>query len=319
MGEDAISISDKKVVKVDDFADDMLSDEERNALKEDIEGEDKPPAGGNDGGSQAAEKEAEAKAAAEKAKADKAAAEKAKAEKEAADKAAADAAAAAAKKGDEVPPETKTAYPLFPSGPPLALKTLSAAELQAVNSGMEAVKKKFHDGEIDYDEYMDERLKLERRLWNNDMANQISAESVESQWQWEQQGFLTAKENAWINDDDVVYAAFAATVNRIMSTQEGAVMPGHQLLNEAKAQVAARFKGDVAAGSDKAKAAEALKAAKADQAGKAIPETLGGKPAAEIDGGVGEFDYLDKLDGEDFEQAVAKLTEDQLARYEATH
>ena len=63
---------------------------------------------------------------------------------------------------------------------------------------------------------------------------------------------------------------------------------------------------------------EALKAAKDKEAGKQPPETLGGKPTAEIDEGVGEFDWLDKLDGEAYEKGVTGLSEVQLKRYEAS-
>ena len=62
--------------------------------------------------------------------------------------------------------------------------------------------------------------------------------------------------------------------------------------------------------------AEALKKTKAAQAGKPIPETLSQVPPADQEEGVGEFDYLDKLDGAAYEKAVESLSPAQLARYQ---
>lgn len=149
------------------------------------------------------------------------------------------------------------------------------------------------------------------------MAKQFTTESVETRWEYEQETFLSSEANAWINDDDVVYAAFAATVNRIMATEDGAVMPGTDLLAKAREEVAARFSPTRPAEAEEQKKKEALKAAKAKEAGKLPPETLGGKPTAEVDEGVGEFEWLDKLDGEAYEKAIINLTDAQRARYEA--
>jgi hypothetical protein len=154
----------------------------------------------------------------------------------------------------------------------------------------------------------------------NEFAIQLSGDGVENQWQWEQQSFLAAPENSWINEDEVVYAALSATVNRIMATTEGAVMPGPDLLAKAREEVAARFSPtqaqDTETAAEKKAAADALKRAKDKEAGKKIPDTLGTAAAADQEEGSGEFDYLDKLDGEAYEKAVEGLSEVQLARYE---
>lgn len=199
---------------------------------------------------------------------------------------------------------------------------MTAEQLAEVKQGLEDVKKRFQEGEIDYDTYFDERIGLERKLWMDDIAVQLSTDGVESQWKWEQETFLTSPENEWINGDDVVYAAFAATVNRIMSSEEGAVLPGPDLLAQAREEVAQRFSptkaADDQAAEDEKKKAATLAKLKKEQAGKAIPDSLAGLPAAEAEEGSGEFDYLDKLDGEAYEKAVEGLTEAQLSRYEAT-
>lgn len=197
---------------------------------------------------------------------------------------------------------------------------MSTEQVDAVKKGLEEAQKSFQDGEISYDKYFEQRLSLERQLWANDIALQLSSDGIEQQWQWEQSTFLADDQNAWINEDDVVYAAFSATVNRIMATDEGAVMAGPSLLAQAREQVAARFSPDQPAETEAAaeakRKAEALKNLKDKEANKEIPLTLRDIPLAEEEqGGVGEFDYLDKLDGAAYEKAVEGLSEAQLSRY----
>lgn len=319
---DKIAISDKKAIRVDfdkpeEFDDvDLLSPEEKAALEEDVD-LDGPPADAieNDADTRAqarerAEKEAaDAKAADEARKAEKAAEAEKEAEPAAKDKkpeAAAD------------PDTDKTPVKIVPdTAPPPIMRGLTEEERGAITKGLEKAKKDFQEGAIDYDEYLDARDELKQKLWQDDMAKQFTTESVETRWEYEQETFLSSEANAWINDDDVVYAAFAATVNRIMATEQGAVMPGTDLLAKAREEVAARFSPTRPAEAEEQKKKEALKAAKAKEAGKLPPETLGGKPTAEIDEGVGEFEWLDKLDGEAYEKAIINLTDAQRARYEA--
>ena len=332
MGEDGITISDTKKVKVDVFEDhDLISDEEKAAMAEDIEGDPE-----NDQAAvakAAADKEAqEAADAKEKEAAIKLADETLAKEKVEADKKAAEDAAAAAKAGDEggekkaeaggdKGDDTGSTVSVPKTAPPVSMQTMTTEEVAEVQTKLEDVKKRFQDGEIDYEKYYEERSDLDRQIWMNDFALQLSVDGVENQWQWEQQSFLSNPENAWINEDEVVYAALSATVNRIMSTPEGAVMAGPELLAQAREEVAARFSPTQAKDTDTAaekKAKEAaLKSAKAKEAGKPIPDTLAGTAAAEQEEGSGEFDYLDKLDGEAFEKAVEALSEAQLVRYEA--
>lgn len=330
MGETGISISDQKQVKVDVFEDeDLISAEEKAAMSEEIEGdpENDKAAAAKAAADKEAQEEADAKAEAEEKRLadEKLASEKAEADAKTGE------AAAAVKAGDKAGEEAgkdggqdgdDTDPPIIvpQTAPPVSMKTMTTDEIASVKAGLEDSKKRFQDGEIDYEKYYEERSDLEKQLWMNDVAVQLSVDGVESQWQWEQQSFLSAPENKWINDDEVVYAALSATVNRIMATTEGAVMSGPDLLGQAREEVAARFSPTLAQDTDtaaeKASKAAALKRAKAKEAGKPIPETLGGAPAADLEEGSGEFDYLDKLDGESYEKAVEGLSEAQLARYE---
>jgi hypothetical protein len=334
---DKIEISDKGETKVqfnEEFDDvDLLSDEEKEALAEDVD-LDGPKAEKSDADShsreearQKAEDEAKKAAAEAKAKADeeakkadedKKALQEAETAKEAKEKtdASADKTEDEGKTADEEPAK------IVPdTAPPTVLQGLTDEQLKEVQDGLAKAKKDFQEGVIDYDEYLDQRDQFNQQIWQHNLAVQMSSESVDTRWEWEQETFLTAQENAWINDDEVIYRAFAATVNAILSTEEGSVMPGPDILANAREEVAKRFspqgQQERIDQEEQSKKKAALENAKATEAAKQAPETLGGKPAAEIDEGVGEFDWLDKLDGEAYEQAVSNLTEAQLKRYEA--
>lgn len=334
MGEDKISISDKsekKVIFNEDFDDvDLLSPEEKAALAEDVD-LDGPEAESKESDSYTREAdrqkaENEAKAAADKAQAD---AEAKKAEQDA--KALAEAEKEKEKEPDDEKDEdgesdkkvAEEEAKIVPDvAPPTILQGLTEEQLKDVQDGLAKAKKDFQEGQIDYDEYLDQRDEYNQKIWQHNLAVQMSSESVDTRWEWEQETFLSDAANAWINDDEVVYRAFAGTVNSILSTDEGAVMPGPDLLARAREEVAKRFspasQQERKNQEEESKKRKALKGAKETEASKVAPETLGGKPAAEIDDGVGEFEWLDKLDGEAYETAVSNLSESQLKRYEAS-
>jgi hypothetical protein len=330
MADEKIAISEHKTVNVEFEDVDLLSKEEREALELDIDmdgpGEEAPP-------------NEDEKAAAEAAKAAEAA-EKAKAEKlaEAPPAKKVEPPAATPPDGQETPAAASPEPPSPPAGeeppateiPPAPASTknlLSAEDLATLESDIEKNNKAFNDGEVEFQQYLDKRDDLRDVKRAHEQAEENQGDGVQNQWEWEQEFYVRSPENAWIMDSAPKYAAFATAVNEIMATDEGETMAGPELLSKAKAEVEKLF---IAPGSPQAqdqaaaqaaldakKGADALKAAKDREAGKPPPETLGGKPAAAIDEGAGEFDWIDKLDGEQYEEAIEKLTEAQLARYEA--
>jgi hypothetical protein len=328
MADDKIAISESKTVNVEFEDVDLLSKEEREALELDVD-LDGP---GEEG---AATDEDEATKAAEKAAAEKAAAppdegsppaakidEAAPVEKKIVEP------PAAAADGQETPPAAEE--PPVMEIPPAPLSTknlLSEDDLKQLEFDIEANNKAFNDGEIEFQTYLDKRDDLRDTKKAHEQAEDNVGDGVQGQWEWEQNFFVQAPENAWIMDSAPKYAAFATAVNEIMSTEEGETMLGPELLTQARAEVEKLFirpgspeeqtLAAAQAKEDAKKTAAALKAAKDREAGKPPPETLGGKPAAAIDEGAGEFDWIDKLEGEKYEDAIENLSEAQLARYEA--
>jgi hypothetical protein len=213
---DNLEISDQKQVKVnldfDDFDDvDLLSAEEKAALEADIdEGEGHQGAGEGDDGADAAKQAADETAA--KKTADEADAKQTADEAVAADVAKKEAEEAAAEKAaeDEVAKKAEqaaankeeTPATIVPGmAPPLTMQGLSEEEVAEVKKGLEDASKKFKEGEIDYEEYLDARDALKEKLWTHNLATQVSEQSVEKRWKWEQESFLSSQENEWINGD----------------------------------------------------------------------------------------------------------------------
>lgn len=321
MADEKIAISDSKIVNVEFEDVDLLSKEEREALELDVDlegpGGEEIDADDKTETDQAAAKAPEAPPTEEKPaeKPDEAPAQK-------------PVEPAAAPDGQELPPVEEAAPVMEIPPAPLSTKNLlSADDLARLEADMQANNKAFNDGEVEFQEYLDKRDDLRDTKKAHDQAEENAGDGVQNQWEWEQEYFVQSPENSWIMDNAPKYAAFATAVNEIMATDEGETMAGPEILTRAKAEVEKLF---VAPGSpqdqsqaaaqealDAKKGADALKSAKSREAGKPPPETLGGKPAAAIDEGAGEFDWIDKLDGEKYEEAIENMTEAQLARYEA--
>ena len=241
------------------------------------------------------------------------------------DKTAADQEADAAAAGEPGPAETVPDH-----FTPLA-ETLTPEDLKLIDSDLVALKAKFDDGDIDYEQYTDERLEIEKVIWHHEQAEMNNANAVEQRWQWERDWYLQS--NSELNQSQVVYGAFASQVNALLADDEWNTAPGFDLLSEAHRRVSSEIDslagpGSGApngrpAGGDKEdadrKAADALKKAKAAESGKRPPDTLAGKPAAAANTDESKFAYLDGLDGEKLQAAVDKLSPADLKEYEDHH
>jgi hypothetical protein len=251
--------------------------------------------------------------------------EDAKGESEAEKEAAA--AAEAAKTGEETKAETVPDH-----FTPMA-ETLSQEDLTAIDTELAELKTKFDDGDIDYEEYTDERLKLEKVIWHHEAAEITNVNAVEQRWQWERDWYMQS--NSELNQSQVIYGAFASQVNALLADDEFATAAGFDLLTEAHKRVAAEIDSLVGPGSggtaptgrpaagDKQtadeRAASALAAAKAAESGKRPPETLAKVPAAEANKDVSKWAVIDALEGEDLQNAIDKMGPADLKEYEDNH
>jgi len=222
--------------------------------------------------------------------------------------------AAEDKKGKEaeVLPEPKPFTPKFTEA--------DQADLDSLKTAFDDAKKKFDDGEIDYTKFDEAKDAYNEAKWKADFAKESNQNMSEGRWQWEQERFLD--DNKQYRDNKTLNVAFVATVNIIISTEEGKKLTDREVLVKAKEQVEADLgivtpKPAAAAKTDKEKkeAIEAAKKANSDRS--KIAADIGGLPAAEENEDVSdEFAYLDKLDGEAYQAAIDKLTPAQLQKYE---
>jgi hypothetical protein len=322
-----------------------LSDEERDALKED---DTRTPEEIAEAETVAAEEkaklEAEAKAKAEAEKtpeeiaAEKEAADKieedAKAKAEVDAKAAADA-QAAKEAADKEAAEKAEANVIAPKAEPVFIlesekKHGTVAEIEAK---MTALDTKFEDGDIKLAEYNKERAEYVESLTEMKMFGKINAQvqkaAQEKGWKDSQADFFN--NNQEYANERIKNIAFVDAVNRLLTTEVSKKMTDAQIFEAAKKECDAVFyptgrhkagsdnntdaKGKDAVAEEKRKAIEAAKKTEVDKA--AGIKTLSNVSIAEGNQGDDKFDVIDRLTGEAYENAVAKLSDSERAAYAA--
>lgn len=215
------------------------------------------------------------------------------------------------------------------SAPPFTtLKPVDPAEIDKLNEEVTDLRKKFDDGEVDYDTLMQKQREVDKLVVKNEMAQEINEQSRQGTWHWEQSHFYEANPIFWGNH--YVNAAFVATVNQIIASEEAGKMTDAQVLSKAKELVEEGLgmgrPGETAPQQGERdttakEKADAIKSAKAELADKGkISVTLKDMPAAAgQDDDAGTWDYLDNLEGEKYQAAIDKLTTAELEQYAAAH
>lgn len=211
--------------------------------------------------------------------------------------------AAAPVVADEFRPELRAEAP---EGADEKIASIDAATAELVT--------KFRDGEIDMAEFMsgkahldNERVQLVIASEQAKFAERQNNASREQRWQWEQERFFGAEANKETYKDAVMIAALDAQVKQLANDPANGKRAAGWFLEEADRLVRARFGGTKAA-------APQAKTRQPDLS--VVPKTLAGLPAAELpETGDAEFAYLDKLDGIELENVVAKMTPEQERRY----
>jgi hypothetical protein len=318
--EEKEGLSPEEIAAIEEDDDDEgkdaqdLSDEEREAAEKAKADEEAAAA--------AKAKEEEEKAAKEKEDEESAAA-KAKADEEAAAKSKADddGETAAAEDGDKAKTDdeakvTATVY----QPPPPTMPGVDPEALETAKTGYEEAKKKFEDGDIDFQQFDEAKTDYYRLKWKDEDAREWNKNAREHQWQASQQAFFNA--NTIFRDNETMNAAYVAKVNALLTTDEGRALSDAALLDLARQKVEADLqllptaKAGAIPKTDKKKDLAAARAANGDR--KAIDDgDIAKLPSAEEESDPGEFDYLDKLEGAKYQEAVGRLTPAQLERYEA--
>lgn len=179
----------------------------------------------------------------------------------------------------------------------------------------------FEDGDIDMREYRAETrkldseatdLKLQQRDYENAVKN--NENSAVQRWQWEQDRFFGQSANQIYKDNTLLGTAFDTAVKQLAQDDANEGKPMAWFLEEADRQVRELFtapgKGE---GGEKKGGKGQKRGGKRDK----IPPNLGDMSGAEQPdvGGSDEFAKLDKLEGLELEQALARLSPADQDRY----
>lgn len=189
--------------------------------------------------------------------------------------------------------------------------------LDKLNGDMAELKKKFDEGDIAVDEYIDERDRLSRAIVKAELKAELAQESAAKSWEQSQKDFLGNDASSFLRESDVVYDAFAMQVNKLIADPKSASMSDEALLKAARDKVYAAFRITESQPSVK-KDESAIREAKKEAANRdKAPKTLQGVPAAAPadDTDANPFAYLDRLSGDKLEAAVAKLSAEEQERW----
>jgi hypothetical protein len=193
-----------------------------------------------------------------------------------------------------------------------ALAALDEAKAQKLQDMM--------DGTIDAKEYSkaDAEYMRDRDALKDQRADEIEWFGIVHAFQVD-----AARNGVNYSADAEKMSALDDWVKRLSTKPENADRPGKWFLEQAHKKVMSEFDIPMP-GAKAAPAAAPAKPAAPKKAGRApnlegIPPSLGGLPAAaETEAGdAGEFSGIDKLSGMAYERALASLTPEQKARYEA--
>lgn len=183
---------------------------------------------------------------------------------------------------------------------------------------------KLDDGKIEFDDYKKELRNLEHSRTQDLVRQEFQRIKAEEIWQAEQRDFFAANESLSPGKaNPIVYNAFAGEVARLAADKAWTSRSGADLLAEAKKNVEAAFglKSEnkdpepppkKKEKTDGQKAVDIAKKANANQGG---PKTLKNVPAGDKNTD-NPFDYLDSLEGVEFESAISKLSPAEMEAYE---
>lgn len=191
---------------------------------------------------------------------------------------------------------------------------------EALKAERAELKQKYKDGEIDFDEYEEQRdaladreKSLDRAETKAEIAQDMSAQSERRTWLQTVNSFFDASVSAGIDyrADDAKRADLDLYVKTLANNPANSDKPGEWFLKTADKMVRAQYDLSQATESQKPNGKPSRKAP-IDQIPQTLAHVPGGDDASEADS---KYADLDKLDGLALETALAKLTPDQRAEY----
>ena len=195
---------------------------------------------------------------------------------------------------------------------------------KAVRDESEDLAQKFREGDIDFDEYFEasQRLARERESLASlrtkaEIAQEMSAQSAEQEWNWTVRSFINrvkASDGVDYLKDQAMLQDFDAFVKVLANNPANADKSAEWFLSEAhrRAQI---LHGAPTKQTDPDPTPEKTGRRQAADLSK-IPKNLASVPGGEGPGDVGdEFADVDSLEGVALEQAIARMTPAQREKY----
>lgn len=138
-----------------------------------------------------------------------------------------------------------------------------------------------------------------------DMQQKQNEDMAKQRWDWEQEQFITDDNNKMYVGNTVLLGALNAKVIELARAPENSSKSGSWVLKQADKEVRKAF----GVNADSPQKTVDKQTRKPDLTN--IPKTLASIPAADnTETGDNEFAYLDKLEGMDYERAVAQIDRD---------
>lgn len=198
-------------------------------------------------------------------------------------------------------------------------KSADEEHLAKLKSDLDAAKKQFDDGDVDFAKFSEAKDLYNAAKWKADFVKEANVNMADERWRWEQERFLD--DNQIFRDNATLNAAFVSSVNHLIASKEGESLGDREILIKAKGLVEADLLVLTASvgnktqkDSAKEKVIAAAKKGKGDRS--KIPADIKDAPSAEENNEVAEFAFLDKLSGEKYQEAIDKMTPTQLEKYE---
>ena len=194
----------------------------------------------------------------------------------------------------------------------------AAARITAIDSERDALAQKYEDGEIDFRTYdaqsrtlADERAALQLERIKESVYSDMSAQQRQANWDAAVTTFYADTSNAAFSSPSL-QAMMATELKAIWERPESAGIDYLSVLNQARDAVQTQLRAALGIEAQKKESATPVKPAAETTP---IPTTLGGTPAARQNTTGGEYAHLDAMNPLDLENALQRMSKDQIDRY----
>ncbi len=208
--------------------------------------------------------------------------------------------------------------PKEPPKPETSFNLKAEGKAEEINSQLIELKKKFDDGEIDFEEFLSKRDDLKAQLLKAEMYEDINKQVRQSAWESAKQAFVI--QNPEIMNYASRAAGYTAILKDLIQSEQGQRMTDTEILEKAKEKFyeenpqlapSPRNQEKIKKENPKSK----VKDIKAEQKKKNI-RTLANIPSADSnDTGESEFAHLDSLPPEQLEKALENMSDAERERY----